>query len=182
MDRESCWLCLSDWSGQIWEGIVVPFPVYRGTSNRHWVMDIDIDWETSIGCDWLIGQSSQSPSWVGVLALELANVYRIRALPGKVYVRCTFAQIARVTASLVHPAYGVSIHVYIQPPPLPLLSIVHVLLTTTHRVSVYRGVKPVPPPPSPSIHVKQCTLHSYCNCWRRRIYSTWEVFILCVLW
>ena len=54
-----------------------------------------------------------------MLALELANVYRIRALPGKVYVRCTFAQIARVTASLVHPAYGGFIHVYIQPPPSP---------------------------------------------------------------
>ena len=149
MDRESCWLCLSDWSGQIWEGIVVPFPVYRGTSNRHWVMDIDIDWETSIGCDWLMGQSSQSPSWGGVLALELANIDRIRALSGKVYVRCTFAQVARTTASLVHPAYGGFIHVYIQPPPPfspPLYSTRTVNNNNTQGISVQGGQTSSPPP------------------------------------
>ena len=91
-----------------------------------------------------MGQSSsQSPSWVGVLALELANVYRIRALSGKVYVRCTFAQVARATASLVHPAYGGSIHVYIQPPPPPYTRTVN---NNTQGISVQGGQTSSPPP------------------------------------
>ena len=93
-----------------------------------------------------MGQSSQSPSWVGVLALELANVYRIRALPGKVYVRCTFAQIARVTASLVHPAYGGFIHVYIQPPPPPPLYSTRTVNNNTQGISVQGGQTSSPPP------------------------------------
>ena len=81
-----------------------------------------------------------------MLALELANVYRIWALSGKVYVRCIFTQVARATASLVHLAYGGSIHVYIQPPPSPLC-------TYCQQYTGYQctGGPDQFPPPSPLI-------------------------------
>ena len=81
------------------------------------------------------------------------------------YVRYIFAQVARFTASLVHPAYGGSVHVYIQPPLSSLF-----VLSIIHRVSVYRGPRPVPPPPPSPIQVKQCTLYSRDDCRGRRIY------------
>ena len=43
MDRESYWLCLSELSGQAWEGTSVAFPSYWDTISKYRLMDIDID-------------------------------------------------------------------------------------------------------------------------------------------
>ena len=64
------------------------------------------------------------------------------------------AQVAWVTASLVHPAYGGSIHAYIHPPPL--LS----ARTFNNKTGIsVQGARTSSPPPLLS-HVKQCTLYS----------------------
>ena len=90
------------------------------------------------------------------------------------YVCYKLAQVARVMASLVHPAYGGSIHVYIQPPPLLLSART---FNNIGGISV-QGARRVLPPLLLS-HVKQCTLYSRVNHCRERIFK--RGFYVCVV-